>query len=81
MRYYILKNHAMGIDLETNRTKYEYIIFDTHERTLCKINNTFDKAIKLADMLQAQRLSPIEANRKGYFNFKKTKSLDIPLPF
>ena len=71
----------MGIDLETNRTKYEYIIFDTHERTLCKVNNTFAKAIKLADMLQAQRLSPIEANRKGYFNFKKTKSLDIPLPF
>jgi hypothetical protein len=71
----------MGIDLETNRTKYEYIIFDTHERTLCKVNNTFDKAIKLADMLQAQRLSAIEANRKGYFNFKKTKSLDIPLPF
>jgi hypothetical protein len=81
MRYYILKNHAMGIDLETNRTKYEYIIFDTHQRSLKKVKTTFDKATGLADMLQAQRLSPIEANRKGYFNFKETKNLDIPLPF
>jgi len=80
MRYYIMKNHATGIDLETNRTKYEYILFDTHERSLIRLKTTFNKAIKLSGIMAAQRLSQIEANRKGYLNFKETKNFDF-LPF